>query len=73
MQVAVATVVRTIYQQPTAEQVHQQHEHVVRHFAGRFPAVAELLTEAKSDILAFSAFPHALLASDLVQQPAGSG
>ena len=59
MQGAVATVVRTIYQQPTAEQVEQQHEHVVRHFAGRFPAVAELLTEAKEDILAFSVFPHA--------------
>jgi len=59
MQGAVATVVRTIYQQPTAEQVQQQHEHVVRHFAARFPAVAEMLTEAREDILAFSAFPHA--------------
>jgi len=56
---AVATVVRTIYQQPTAEQVWQQHEQVVRHFEARFPAVAELLTEAREDILAFSAFPHA--------------
>jgi putative transposase len=56
---AVATVVRTIYQQPTAEQVRQQHEQVVRHFAARFPAVAELLSEAREDILAFSTFPHA--------------
>ncbi|NLE95705.1 MAG: IS256 family transposase, partial [Dehalococcoidia bacterium] len=58
-QAAVATVVRTIYQQPTAEQVLQQHEQVVRHFAARFPAVVEMLTEAKEDILAFTAFPHA--------------
>ena len=59
MQGAVATVVRTIYQQPTAEQVRQQHEEVVRHFAARFPAVVDMLTEAKEDILAFTAFPHA--------------
>jgi len=59
MQGAVATVVRTIYQQPAAEQVEQQHERVVHHFSERFPAVAELLAEAKPDILAFSAFPHA--------------
>ena len=58
-QAAVATVVRTIYQQPTAEQVLQQHEQVVRHFAARFPAVVEMLTQAKEDILAFTAFPHA--------------
>ena len=58
-QAAVATVVRTIYQQPTAEQVWQQHEQVVRHFAARFPAVVDMLTEAKEDILAFTAFPHA--------------
>ena len=59
VQGAVATVVRTIYQQPTAEQVRQQHEEVVRHFAARFPAVVDMLTEAKEDILAFTAFPHA--------------
>jgi putative transposase len=57
-QAAVATVVRTIYQQPTAEQVLQQHEQVVRHFAARFPAVVDMLTEAKEDILAFTSFPH---------------
>ena len=65
MRGAVPKGVRTIYQQPTAEQVHQQHEHVVRHFAASFPTVAEVLTEARPDILAFICLSSCALASHL--------
>ena len=48
----VATMVRTIYQQPSPDEVHAQLQ-------DRFPQVASLLDEAGPDILAFSSFPLA--------------
>jgi len=55
----VATTVRTIYQQPSAEEVHAQHARVVEQLEHRFPEAAALLAEAAPDILAFTAFPLA--------------
>lgn len=55
----VATTVRTIYQQPSAEEVHAQHHRVVDQLERRFPEAAALLAEAGPDILAFTAFPLA--------------
>ena len=46
----VATMVRTIYQQPSPDEVHAQLD---------FPQVASLLDEAGPDVLAFSNFPLA--------------
>ena len=55
----VATTVRTIYQQPSAAEVHAQHERVVDQLQSRFPGAAAMLSEAAQEILAFTAFPVA--------------
>jgi putative transposase len=53
----VATMVRSIYAQPDAESVHEQHARIVAQLEGRFPAAAALLDEAGPEILAFTGFP----------------
>jgi transposase-like protein len=53
----VATLVRTIFAQPDVTQVKAQFNRVVDQLETQFPAVAELLTDAEGDLLAFSAFP----------------
>ena len=53
----VATMVRSVYQQPSAEEVHIQHEKVVEQLSERFPQAALMLDEAGADILAFTHFP----------------
>jgi putative transposase len=54
----VATLVRTIFEQPDAEQVHAQHARVVDQLTDRFPTAAELLVDAAADLLAFTGFPR---------------
>ena len=53
----VATMVRTIFAQPDAATVHEQHTRIVDQLASRFPEAAALLDEAGADILAFTGFP----------------
>ena len=53
----VATMVRTIFAQPDADMVREQHRRIVDHLATRFPEAAALLEEAETDLLAFTAFP----------------
>jgi putative transposase len=53
----VATMVRSIFAQPDAEQVHEQHARIVAQLEGRFPQAAALLEEAGPEILAFTSFP----------------
>ena len=55
----VATMVRTIYQQPSPEDVHAQHARRVGMLDERFPQAADLLADVGPDILAFTAFPVA--------------
>ena len=55
----VATTVRTIYQQPSASEVHAQHTRVVEQLGARFPQAAAMLADAAEEILAFTAFPVA--------------
>ena len=50
-QTRAATMVRSIYQQPSAEEVHSQHERVAAQLAERFPQAASMLDEAGADIL----------------------
>lgn len=56
----VATLVRSIFAQPTSKEVWAQHERVVDELERRFPKAAELLREAAEDVLAFTTFPQAV-------------
>jgi transposase-like protein len=53
----VATMVRTIFAQPDAATVHEQHARIVAQLETRFPEAAALLDEAGPDLLAFTPFP----------------
>ncbi len=53
----VATMVRTIFAQPDAATVHEQHGRIVAQLEQRFPEAAALLDEAGPDLLAFTGFP----------------
>ena len=53
----VATMVRTIFAQPDASTVHEQHTRIVEQLEARFPDAALLLAEAGPDLLAFTSFP----------------
>jgi putative transposase len=53
----VATMVRTIFAQPDAATVHEQHARIVDQLEKRFPAAAQLLDDAAADLLAFTSFP----------------
>jgi putative transposase len=53
----VATMVRTIFAQPDAESVHEQHRRIAEQLETRFPEAAALLDEAAADLLAFASFP----------------
>jgi len=54
----VATVVRSIFDQPSAEDVRAQHARVVEQLAPRFPDAARMLADAAEEVLAFAAFPQ---------------
>jgi transposase-like protein len=54
----VATMVRTIFAQPDADSVREQHRRVVAQLESRFPEAAALLDEAGPEILAFTAHPR---------------
>jgi transposase-like protein len=53
----VATMVRTIFAQPDAATVREQHARIVDQLQARFPGAAALLDEAAGDLLAFTGFP----------------
>jgi len=53
----VATLVRSIFEQPDAAQVWAQHARVVEQLTEKFSEAAALLADAGTDVLAFSSFP----------------
>jgi putative transposase len=55
----VAATIRTIFAQPKPDEVRTHVDVVADMLRGQFPAVAELLQEAKEDLTAFADFPHA--------------
>jgi putative transposase len=55
----VAATIRTIFAQPGPKQVREHVDAVAEMLSGQFPAVAELLHEAKTDLTAFADFPQA--------------
>ena len=56
----VATLVRSIFAQPTSKEVWAQHERVANELEHRFRVAAEVLREATEDILAFTTFPESV-------------
>ncbi|MEU8272625.1 IS256 family transposase [Sphaerisporangium sp. NPDC049002] len=54
----VATLVRTIFDQPTAEQVRTQHGWVIDALSAKYPAACDHLDSARDELLAFAAFPR---------------
>jgi putative transposase len=54
----VATMVRTIFDQPDAASVRAQYGRVVEAIEAKFPDAATHLDDAQEDLLAFAAFPH---------------
>jgi putative transposase len=56
----VLTLLRTVFDQPDADQVHAQFARVVDALEAKFPAAAEHLAAAQADLLAFTAFPREL-------------
>ncbi len=56
----VKTLLHTIYDQASAEEVHAQFDRVLDALTEKLPAVASHLDEARADILAFTGFPTEL-------------
>ncbi|MGI5129120.1 IS256 family transposase [Pseudonocardia sp. CA-107938] len=56
----VLTLLRTIFDQPDADEVHAQFDRVVEGLEAKFPAAAEHLDSARADLLAFTPFPRVI-------------
>jgi len=54
----VAATIRTIFAQPGQKEVRAQVDLVAGMLTGQFPAVAEMLLDAKTDLTAFADFPR---------------
>ncbi|MCH6172490.1 IS256 family transposase, partial [Pseudonocardia alaniniphila] len=56
----VLTLLRTVFDQPDAAQVHAQFDRVVEGLEAKFPVAAQHLDAARADLLAFTSFPREL-------------
>jgi putative transposase len=65
----VATLVRTIFDQPDATEVAAQFDRVVAALDAKLPQAAAHLEEAKEDLLAFSSFPREIWRQVLSSNP----
>jgi putative transposase len=55
----VAAAIRTIFAQPTGQEVIDQVDKVAAMLASKFPAIARMLLDAREDLTAFASFPTA--------------
>ena len=53
----VAAAIRTIFAQPDATHVQAQFDEITTMLGRQFPVVADMLTDARADLLAFTSFP----------------
>ena len=53
----VKTLLHSVYDQPDADSVHAQYDRIIDALSEKLPRVAEHLDAARSDLLAFTAFP----------------
>ncbi len=53
-----ATLLRTVFEQPDTDAVQAQMRHVLDALETKFPKAAEHLDTAQADLLAFTAFPR---------------
>jgi putative transposase len=53
----VAAAIRTIFSQPDAAHVQAQFDEITAMLEAKFPVVADMLTDARADLLAFTSFP----------------
>ena len=53
-----ATLLRTVFEQPDADAVRAQMRHVLEALEAKFPKAAAHLDAAQADVLAFTAFPR---------------
>src|SRR3954453_1905104 len=53
----VKALLHSVYDQPDADAVHAQFDHVLAALGDKLPKVAEHLEQARADVLAFTAFP----------------
>ena len=67
----VAAMFRTIFAQPDKAAVAAARDEVRDRLANTFPKIGPLMDDAKTEVLAFTAFPKAL-AEDLVDKSAGA-
>jgi putative transposase len=56
----VLTLLRTVFDQPDAVEVHAQFDRVVEGLEAKFPVAAQHLDAARADLLAFTGFPREL-------------
>ncbi len=57
MQGVVASLVRSIFAQPDVESVRAQHARIVEQLKPRFAQAAQMLADARDELLAFTSFP----------------
>jgi transposase-like protein len=54
----IASAIRSVFEQPDERSAREQSGRVIESIRPRFPAVAELLTDAEPDLLAHFTFPE---------------
>jgi putative transposase len=68
----VATLLRTVFEQPGTDAVHARTRHVLDALEAKFPKAAQHLDAAQHDLLGLHRLPARDLAAGLVRQPAGT-